>query len=158
MSDATPSGPADSRRRAREAALQMLYQAEVGQLSLPMVRGTFWSLGEDEPVTPPDRTRAFAERLAEGTLGALARIDPLIESHSAHWRLERMPILDRLILRLAVYELLEPGGTDAPVIIDEAVELAKTFSTPEAAKFVNGVLDAIRKAIGEHDTGSDTRD
>jgi N utilization substance protein B len=127
----------------------MLYQAEVGHLSLPVVRGTFWSVGEDAPVTPPERTRDFAERLAEGTLGALPRIDPLIEKHSAHWRLERMPVLDRLILRIAVYELLEPGDTDAPVVIDEAVELAKTFSTPEAAKFVNGVLDAIRKALVE---------
>jgi N utilization substance protein B len=132
----------------------MLYQAEVGHLSLPVVRGTFWSVGEDAPVTPPERTRDFAERLAEGTLGALPRIDPLIETHSAHWRLERMPILDRLILRLAVYEFLEPGETDPPVVIDEAVELAKKFSTPEAARFVNGVLDAIRKAIKDADSAA----
>jgi len=152
VSEPTPRGPAESRRRAREAALQMLYQAEVGHLSLPLVRGTFWAVGEDEPITPPDRTRAFAERLAEGTLAALGRIDPLIEAHSAHWRLERMPVVDRLILRLAVYELLEPGDTDAAVVIDEAVELAKRFSTPDAGKFVNGVLDAIRRAIRDGST------
>jgi len=149
VSETTPRGPAESRRRAREAALQMLYQAEVGHLSLPLVRGTFWAVGEDEPVTPPERTRAFAERLAEGTLASLGRIDPLIEAHSAHWRLERMPVVDRLVLRLGVYELLEPDDADAAVVIDEAVELAKRFSTPDAGKFVNGVLDAIRRAIAE---------
>jgi N utilization substance protein B len=130
----------------------MLYQAEVGHLSLPIVRGTFWSVGEDDPVTPPERMRAFAERLAEGTLGALGRIDPLIETHSANWRLERMPVVDRLILRLAVYELLEPGDAEAAVVIDEAVELAKRFSTPDAGKFVNGVLDAIRRSIAQGTT------
>jgi N utilization substance protein B len=132
----------------------MLYQAEVGHLSLPLVRGTFWSLGQDEPITPPERTREFAERLVEGTLGAIERIDSLIGTHSANWRLERMAVVDRLVLRLAVYELLEPGDTDAPVVIDEAVELAKRFSTPEAGKFVNGVLDAIRKAIAVTDGGT----
>ena len=96
--------------------------------------------------------RAFAERLAEGTLGALGRIDPLIETHSANWRLERMPVVDRLILRLAVYELLEPGDAEAAVVIDEAVELAKRFSTPDAGKFVNGVLDAIRRSIAQGTT------
>jgi N utilization substance protein B len=129
----------------------MLYQAEVGHLPLPVVRGTFWSVGVDEPAHPPDRVRAFAERLFDGTHGALARVDALIEAHSANWRLERMAVVDRLVLRLAVYELLEPQGTDAAVIIDEAVDLAKTFSTPEAGKFVNGVLDAIRRALA--DTG-----
>ena len=67
--------------------------------------------------------------------------------HSSNWRIERMAVIDRLVIWLAVFELLEPDGTDAPVAIDEALELAKRFSTPEAAKFVNGVLDAIRKAL-----------
>jgi N utilization substance protein B len=127
----------------------MLYQAEVGHLPAPVVRGTFWAVGEDEPNEPPERVRAFAERLFDGTQAALPRIDALIEAHSANWRIERMAVVDRLVLRLAVCELLEPQGTDAAVIIDEALELAKTFSTPDAAKFVNGVLDAIRRAIAE---------
>jgi N utilization substance protein B len=127
----------------------MLYQAEVGQLSLPVVRTTFWAVGEDEPVEPPERVRVFAERLVEGTLGAMDRIDQLIEAHSANWRLARMPVIDRIVLRLGVYELLEPGDADAAVIIDEALELTKRFSTPEAVKFVNGVLDAIRRALAE---------
>jgi N utilization substance protein B len=130
----------------------MLYQAEVGHVPLSVVRGTYWSIGADEPATPPERVKAFAERLLDGTHDALPRIDALIERHSANWRLERMPIVDRLVLRLAVYELLEPEGTDAAVIIDEALELAKTFSTPEAAKFVNGVLDAIRRALADGTT------
>jgi len=147
VSGETPRAPKE-RRRAREAALQMLYQAEVGHLPPPVVRGTFWTVGEeDEPAVPPDRVRAFAERLFDGTHAALPRIDALIEAHSANWRLERMAVVDRLVLRLAVYELLEPEGTDAAVIIDEALELAKTFSTPDAAKFVNGVLDAIRRHL-----------
>lgn len=149
MSDEDAPRHVSERRRAREAALQMLYQAEVGHLSLPIVRGTYWSVGTDEPVVPPDRVRAFAERLVDGTHAALARIDALIEAHSANWRLERMPVVDRLVLRLAVYELLEPAGTDAAVIIDEALELTKTFSAPEAVKFVNGVLDAIRRALAD---------
>jgi N utilization substance protein B len=127
----------------------MLYQAEVGDLPLPVVRGTFWAVGEDGLASPPERVKAFAERLLDGTHAALPRIDALIGAHSANWRLERMPVVDRLVLRLAVYELLEPEGTDAAVIIDEALELAKTFSTPEAAKFVNGVLDAIRRALAD---------
>jgi N utilization substance protein B len=147
VTEEMPRGRADSRRRAREAALQMLYQAEVGNLSLPVVRTTFWDVGADEPVVPPERVRAFAERLVERTLGSLERIDALIEAHSANWRLARMPIVDRIVLRLAVCELLEPRDTDVAVIIDEALELAKRFSTPDAAKFVNGVLDAIKRSL-----------
>jgi N utilization substance protein B len=143
---------AESRRRGREAALQMLYQGEVGRLSPPLVRGMFWQVGESEP--PSEEARAFAERLAEGTTQALDRIDPLLESHSQHWRLARMPIIDRLILRMAVYEFLAEPQTPRPVVIDEAVELAKRYSTPEAAKFVNGVLDAVRRGVDQE--ASDT--
>jgi N utilization substance protein B len=123
----------------------MLYQAEVGRLSAPLVRGVFWEVGDAEP--PGAEARAFAERLAEGTTESLDRIDPLIESHSQHWRLARMPIIDRIILRMAVYEILAEPDTPRPVIIDEALELAKRYSTPDAARFVNGVLDAIRRSL-----------
>jgi N utilization substance protein B len=135
-----------ARSRGRDAALQMLYQGEIGKLSPPLVRGVFWQVSEsDDPVT--DTTRQFAERLAEGTTQALDRIDPLIEAHSEHWRLARMPVIDRLILRLAVYEFLQEPETPRPVVIDEAVELAKRYSTPEAGKFINGVLDAVRRRL-----------
>jgi N utilization substance protein B len=138
---------AESRRRGREAALQMLYQGEVGRLSPPLVRGTFWQVGESEP--PSAEARAFAERLAEGTTEALDRIDSLIEAHSQHWRLARMAIIDRIILRIAVYEFLAEPETPRAVVIDEALELAKRYSTPDAAKFVNGVLDAVRRGLDE---------
>jgi N utilization substance protein B len=153
VSTDAPRHPTE-RRQGREAALQMLYQAEVGHLSLPIVRGSYWAVGADAPVMPPDKVRAFAERLVDGVHASLPRIDALLEQHSANWRLQRMAVVDRLVLRLAVYELLEPDGTDAAVIIDEALELAKTFSTPEAAKFVNGVLDAVRRALSDTDKGS----
>jgi N utilization substance protein B len=143
--------PVESRRRGREAALQLLYQCEVGHLSLPEARGMFWSMGDEDAVTA-ERTRAFAEHLAGGTLGALDRIDPLIEAHSANWRLVRMAIVDRLVLRLAVYEMLEERETDRAVVINEALVLAKRFSTPDAAKFVNGVLDAVRRHLDEDTT------
>lgn len=149
----TEPTPVDSRRRGREAALQLLYQCEVGHLPLPVARGMFWSVG-DEQDPPAERTRSFAEHLAEGTLGALDRIDPLIEAHSANWRLARMPVVDRLVLRMAVYELLEHRDIDRAVVIDEALELAKRFSTPDAAKFVNGVLDAIRRHLDEGQAGT----
>ena len=83
---------------------------------------------------------------SKGPLGAIDRIDPLIEAHSANWRLARMPVVDRIVLRLARLRVLhEPGDADAAVIIDEALELTKRFSTPEAAKFINGVLDGDRR-------------
>jgi transcription antitermination protein NusB len=142
------AGPrwAATRSRARDAALQMLYQGEIGKLSPALVRGVFWEVSEsDDP--PTETMRRFAEALAEGTTRALESIDPLIEAHSEHWRLARMPVIDRLILRLAVYEFLEQPDTPRPVVIDEAVELAKRYSTPEAGKFINGVLDAVRRRL-----------
>jgi N utilization substance protein B len=137
------SGWAADRSRGREAALQMLYQGEIGKLTPPLVRTIFWQVQED----PGEPVRAFAERLAEGVTGALERLDPLIEAHSANWRLSRMAVLDRLVLRLAVYEFLHEPETPRPVVIDEAVELAKRYSTPDAGRFVNGVLDAIRRDL-----------
>jgi N utilization substance protein B len=131
------------RHAAREAALQMLYQWEISGTDLGDVLSTYPSvatrqLGEDG--------RAFAERLVRGTAVNLARIDPLIVEQAEHWRLERMPVVDRLILRLAVFELLERDVPRA-VIIDEAAKLARTFSTEPAVKFVNGVLDAIGQRL-----------
>lgn len=136
---------AAARSRGREAALQMLYQGEIGKLTPPVVRTVFWQVQEGDD--PGEAARQFAERLAEGVTGALDRLDPLIEAHSANWRLSRMSVLDRLVLRLAVYEFLHETETPRPVVIDEAVELAKRYSTPDAGRFVNGVLDAIRRDL-----------
>jgi len=144
---------ADTRRRGREAALQMLYHWEIGRLSMPLVRTSFWDLGQPDAGEVTGRIRAFAERLATGTVEALATIDPLLESQAAHWRLERMAVVDRLILRMAVYEFLHEPETPRVVAIEEALRLAKRFSTPDAVKFVNGVLDGVRRRLDEPPAG-----
>ena len=140
---------ADTRRRGREAALQMLYQWEIGGLAMPLVRSSFWDLGQPDAGEASERIRVFAERLATGTAEAIAAIDPLIESQAAHWRLERMAVVDRLILRIAVYEFLHEPETPHPVAIEEAIRLAKRFSTPDAVRFVNGVLDGVRRRLDQ---------
>jgi N utilization substance protein B len=134
-------GPAQ-RHGAREAALQMLYQWEVGRADLEEVVASYPST-RATPLDPP--ARALAERLARGTASRLAEIDPLIAEQAEHWRIERMAVIDRLILRLALFELLQ-GETPRAVVIDEALRLARTFSTEPAVKFVNGILDAVARA------------
>jgi N utilization substance protein B len=131
---------------AREAAIQMLYQWEIGRLTVPEVADSFWRIGEVDPPLS-DRIRERASALVAGTVAALATIDPIIEDASKHWRLERMPVLDRLVLRLALYELLREPSTPGAVVIDEALELTRRFSTEEAVPFVNGVLDAVKRRI-----------
>lgn len=137
----------DSRRHAREAALQMLYQWEVGRTSASEVLRTFWRHDSRPADEWSDDHRAFAERLAMGVTDTIGNIDPIIAEAAEHWRLERMNVIDRLILRLAVYEFLHEAGTPARVIINEALELARTFSTDDAVRFINGVLDAIRRRL-----------
>jgi len=137
----------ETRHRAREATLQMLYQWEVGRLSMFEVRQTFWA-HDAETVEPlNDDLRAFATRLADGVANSVADVDPLIAEAAEHWRLERMNVMDRLILRLAVHEFLHEPDTPAKVIINEALELARTFSGDEAVRFINGMLDAIRRKL-----------
>ncbi|MBI4265614.1 MAG: transcription antitermination factor NusB [Acidobacteria bacterium] len=145
---AAPRAGKDARRRAREVAVQMLYQWEVGRSSIDEVLQTFWL--HDQPLTDtlPEEQRAFAAGLAGGVVAEARNIDPVIAEAAEHWRLERMNVLDRLILRLAVYEFLHRPDTPARVIINEALELARTFSNDDAVRFVNGVLDAIRRRLG----------
>jgi N utilization substance protein B len=130
-----------SRRHARECALQMLFQRDLSGNSHAEIRETFW----DERPEPED-VRQFADRLVEGTVSQIDQIDRLITERAEHWRLERMPVVDRNILRVAVYELLS-SETPAAVIINEAIEIARKFSTDESTVFVNGVLDRIRKEL-----------
>lgn len=139
----------DPRRRAREAALQILYQWEITQRDIVSTAETFfahqWGDGE-----PPDALRHFATTLAQETVERLDRIDPLIAETTERWRPERMAVLDRLILRMAVAEMIgsrEGGDTPPAVVINEALELARTFTTEEAVKFINGLLDNIRKKL-----------
>ena len=136
-----------TRHRAREAAVQMLYQWEVGKQDMEDVLRTFWTANLPGMEGAPESVRTFAEQLARSTIANLEKIDPLIAETAEHWRLSRMAALDRLILRLAIGEFLD-GGTPRNVIINEALELAKTFSGDESAKFVNGILDAVKKKMG----------
>jgi N utilization substance protein B len=138
----------DSRHRARETALQMLYQWEVGRTSVSDVLRTFWLHQESERAGLSDELRAFAVRLTMGVSDAVGNIDPLIVESAEHWRLERMNVVDRLILRLAIYEFLHEDETPARVIINEALELARTFSGDDSVRFINGVLDAVRRRLG----------
>jgi len=138
--------PIASRHRGREAALQMLYQWEVGRLALADVQRVWPEVtDEDEPL--PSELEAFAHSLAEGVIANVAELDPLISEAAAHWRIERMNVIDRLVMRLAVYEFLHEKETPATVIINEALELARAFSSEEAVPFVNGVLDGIKRRL-----------
>jgi transcription antitermination protein NusB len=137
----------ETRHQARQAALQMLYQWEVGRLSMFEVRQTFWTHAAEPGESLSEDLRAFATRLADGVADSIAETDPLIAEAAQHWRIERMNVMDRLILRLATYEFLHQPETPGKVIINEGLELARTFSGDEAVRFINGILDAIRKKL-----------
>jgi len=134
-------------RQARVAAIQMLYQWEVGRLTVPEVAESFWRIAAIDGDAPTARVRTRAEALVAGVSAAVPAIDPIIEQASRNWRLDRLSIVDRLVLRLAVYELLHERDTPPAVVIDEALELARHFSSEEAVSFVNGVLDAVAQRI-----------
>lgn len=142
----TPGLKHRTRHRARQAAVQMLYQCEVGQHDIEEVVRTFWSANLPGSEGAPEAVRTFAEQLVRQTRGNLEKIDPLIVETAEHWRLSRMAALDRIILRLAIGEFLD-GSTPRNVVINEALELAKTFSGEESVKFVNGILDAVKKKM-----------
>jgi transcription antitermination protein NusB len=135
------------RRTARECALQMLYQHDVGKVDREEILESFWEMNEQ-----PAKVCAFANELFEGTLDRLKEIDKTIQQHTQNWRLSRMAAVDRNILRLAVYEFLADCGTPGTVVINEALEIAKKFSTHESAQFVNGVLDSIKNDLGLPET------
>ena len=135
-----------SRRKARECALQMLFAADVAETPPDEVLRTYWSELGDTDLEDP--AREFATRLAAGTLAQLDALDERIRSRAEHWRIARMAVVDRNILRLAVYEFLhEP--TPRTVAINEALEIARRFSTYEATQFINGILDAIKRDLDE---------
>ena len=125
----------------------MLYQWEVGRTDVEEVLGTFWSANLPGAESAPEAVRVFAERMVRYTVSNIDKIDPLITEIAEHWRLSRMAALDRLILRLAIGEFLQ-AETPRNVVINEALELAKTFSGDESAKFINGILDAVKKKMG----------
>lgn len=131
-----------SRRKARELALQMLFQWEQGDHSPGHVISTFLRDRRSEP-----EEEQFARALFEGTVAEAAELDQTVREHAEHWRLERMAAVDRNLLRLALYELWHYPQTPPAVVINEAIEIARRFSGSDSADFVNGVLDAIRKNL-----------
>jgi N utilization substance protein B len=135
-----------AKRRAREAALQMLYQCEVGRAAAVESIASYWT-ARDTGDELREELREFANGLVRGTLDRRAEIDQLLSAHAQNWRVERMTVIDRIVLRLAVNEMLSEPGTPSKVIINEAIELARSFSGDEAVAFVNGVLDAVRKEL-----------
>ena len=129
-----------SRRQSRIAAMQMLYQSQLTETPMNVVMERFWQNQDASAELQP-----FATQLVEGTTAHLETIDTLLQDTSKNWKLHRMPIVDLSILRCAVYEILYLSDVDPAVAINEAVEIAKSYSTPDSPKFINGVLDNIRK-------------
>ncbi len=131
-----------SRRKAREFALQMLFQWEIGDHRPEHVLSTFFAGRNDDP-----EVERFARSLFEGTVEEAVAIDQMVREQSEHWRIERMPAVDRNLLRLAIFELLRHPETPQAVVIDEALEIARKFSGEGSVEFVNGILDGVRKKL-----------
>lgn len=129
-----------ARRKARELALQMLYQHDLSGNPPDTIVDTFEELQKANP-----NTREFASRIFRGTVTHLARIDEMITAQADNWRLSRMAVVDRNIIRMSIYEFLHEEDTPKLVIIDEAIEIAKKFGTLKSSQFINGILDGILK-------------
>jgi N utilization substance protein B len=141
------------RRKARETSLQLLYEIDLGQKSaeeilsserLPWQRSI---LSELDPNEDPKQIEDFVRQIVEGVSRNVREIDRLIESHSTHWKISRMAIVDRNILRMAVFEILYCKDIPPSVSINEAIEIGKRFGTEESGAFINGVLDHIAKDL-----------
>lgn len=135
----------EKRRRAREAALQILYQVEIAHADVARAADTIFEL--QWPGSASADLREFATDLAHDTVRRLEEIDALIAETAERWRPERMALIDRLILRLGIGELLRDRNTAPAVVINEALELARKFSTEESVKFINGMLDGVRRRL-----------
>lgn len=129
-----------ARRKARELALQMLYQHDLSGNSPDAIVDTFEDLQKSKP-----NTREFATRIFRGTVDHLGQIDEMITAQADNWRLTRMAVVDRNIIRMSVYEFMHENDTPKLVIIDEAIEIAKKFGTQKSSQFINGILDGILK-------------
>jgi N utilization substance protein B len=132
-----------TRRKSRELCLQMLFQSDMGKQTPEQVRNTFWAerSGVDED------TRGFADDLFGVAAERHQEIDDLIQKHAQNWRMERMAAVDRNVLRASVAEFLGFQETPKPIIINEALEIARKFSSPESVQFINGVLDSVGKEL-----------
>jgi N utilization substance protein B len=129
------------RSKAREFAMQMLFQWDMSQQDPGKLETKFWRAAKAS-----DPTRAFANRLFEGAAREVVVLDEIIVKHAENWRFERLAAIDRAILRLAIHEL-RATNTPPKVVLNEAIELAKKFSSEDSGSFVNGILDAFRKSL-----------
>jgi len=123
--------------------MQMLFQADIGHQSPDQVRATFWKAGDQ--VEP--EVQGFAEDLFRVASAEQERIDELIAEHSTHWRIDRMPAVDRNLLRMAVAELVGFKATPFPIVINEALEIGRRYCAPESINFLNGVLDSVARSL-----------
>jgi transcription antitermination protein NusB len=133
-----------SRRTSRHRAIQVLYQCDMRALDPEQAIAAFYGSLYSEENEEELSSDPFMEMLVRGAVEKKAEIDERITKYSARWRIERMPTVDRNILRMAIFEMMQ-GDTPPPVVIDEAIELARKFSGEESAPFINGVLDSVRK-------------
>ena len=131
------------RRKSRELAMQMLFQGDLGKQTPEEVRTLFWDARDDVDA----ETRGFAEDLYRVATARREEVDQLIEAHSANWRIERMPVVDRNLLRAGTAEMLGFPNTPGPIIINETLEVARRYAAPESIHFLNGVLDAIARDV-----------
>ena len=132
-----------SRRKSRELLLQMLFQSDMGKQPPEQVRRTFWAEQKDAT----GEVRDYAEELFRVATERAEEIDRLIESHTANWRMQRMAAVDRNVLRAAVAEFFGKPQVPRPVVINEAIEIARRYSTPESIVFINGVLDSVARGL-----------
>ena len=130
------------RRKARESTLQILFQLEFDDPQLEKVIEQYWQYRKAS-----EEIRQYTDCLVKGIISHKKDIDKIIQSVSEHWRISRMAVVDRNILRMAVFELLFEQNIAPAIVINEAIEIAKKYSNEEAATFVNGLLDAVRKKI-----------
>lgn len=138
-----------TRRKSRELAMQMLFQGDLGKQKPDEVEKLFWASRDDVD----DDTRGFADDLHRLATKREDEVDALIQKHAQNWRLERMPVVDRNLLRTAVAEMLGFPKTPAAVVINETLEIARRYSGPESVNFVNGVLDAVGRELLEKRLG-----
>jgi transcription antitermination protein NusB len=138
-----------TRRKSRELAMQMLFQGDLGKQKPEEVENLFWESRDDVD----DETRGFADDLHRLATTREDEVDALIEKHAQNWRMERMPVVDRNLLRAAVAEMIGYPKTPTAVIINETLEVAKRYAAPESMAFLNGVLDAVGRELLEKRLG-----
>ena len=134
-----------TRRKSRELAMQMLFQGDLGKQKPEEVEHLFWGSREDVD----DETKGFADDIPRVAKQREDEVDALIQKHAQNWRLERMPVVDRNLLRAAIAEMLGYPKTPAAVIINETLEIARRYAAPESIHFLNGVLDAVGRELLE---------